>query len=587
MKNTNLYHHYRAIVQSVTRLIRLLTVCAILPALVAGCGESDPPDDRPAGHGSSDDSIQPIPFPDLGRLEAGSRLQVEQMHERVEALADETHPRGPLLAKAYGELGKLFNAHLLDDAAAVCYRNAELLAPEDYRWTYYRAHLFRRAGKEAIAIRGLQRGLALMKQDVSVEPQQFVAALTWLGTLHQSNGDYAGARLMYEQAIKVNPRAVVPKVGLAQLAAAEGDHATAIESLEAIKSGLRSGSLADDSIRYQLAMSYRALGDMDTARTLLDGAEVGGGMVVTDPLLQAMRNSVTSSTSLVRRGNAESDAGRVGAAAELYRQALEVDPENYIAHLQLAWSLGRTGGGEEALDHLERAAELQPESAMVWGRLSRALRRQGQVEPALAALETARRLDPGQVSWDLDYARMLLQNLDRPGDALSQFEQVLEREPANVRALAGRATALERTAGCEASLAALEEAHARVPSSHLLTDGLARTLLQCGAEGGRSRALILAEQAFEANAGPRYAATVAMALAVAGDFERAVRVQREAIELARNAGRDAQAQQFEGVLRDFYLQGRPWRPAAQPGAAQAKAGDDISPADPAPPGKPE
>jgi tetratricopeptide (TPR) repeat protein len=537
----------------------LVTACVLIPALT-GWSESASSTDQPAEHVSRD-TVQPIPLPDMSRLETASRAQIEEMQERVKALS-ETSPDGTLLAKGYGELGKLYNAHRLNDAAYVCYRNAELLAPEDYRWTYYRAHLFRGDGEVTIAIRGLTRALELMKRDVSVRPQQFVAALAWLGTLYQSNGAYDTARLMYEQAIKINPGVVQPQVGLAQIAAAEGNHEEAIERLEAVKSKARSGSQAENSIRYQLGMSYRAMGDMERARANLEGARSRGSFIVLDPLLEAMTNSVISSVRVVRRGNEAANSGRIGEAIELYRKALAIDPANHIAHLRLARVLEHSGQHQESLSHFERATELKPESASVWNALFRALRRRGQTDQALAALEISRRLEkPTNVETELDYAQMLLEDLDRPGDALISIEQVLEREPANERALAGRAAALSHVAGCGASLASLEDAHTRVPTSHHLADGLARALLLCGGKDEAPRALTLSDGAFAASARPRYAVTGAMLRAAAEDFEGAVHWQEKAIALAKETGFDARAEQYEVVLRDFYQQGRPWRPA--------------------------
>ncbi|MBT8137137.1 MAG: tetratricopeptide repeat protein [Gammaproteobacteria bacterium] len=535
------------------RIIISLALCLLIAA--TGCSESQPV----TGGVDARDTVRPIPFPDLDRLETASRKQLEEMYERVAAL-EKSSPDSQLLAKAYGELGKIFHSHELNDAAEVSYRNAELLAPDDYRWTYYRAHLFRKAGKTSIAIRGLQRVIELMKQDVTAEPQQFVAALTWLGDLYQVENDYDNARLMYEQAKKINPSAMMPVVALAQVDAAEGDHASAIEALEAIKEAASDATIKN-LIHYQLAMSYRAVGKNDQARELLQGVGDGGRATVSDPLLKSMHQSAVNATRLVRQGNRAFESGRVGAAIELYREALEIDPQSSFARARLARAMDWTGKTEEAVSMLESAIEINPDAAVLRGTLSRLYRRQGDMEQARAAIETALELEPDNITINLDYGQLLMDYLNRPDDALGVFEFVLEREPASVRAHAGRAAALRRTAGCGAALNALEQSHSALPDSHLLADGLARTLLQCESEPPVTRVMTLAQQAFDADRQSwRYAGTVAMAHAAAGDFDSAVSVQQQAIELARSAG--TPTQRLETVLQAY--SNRQKGPAAAP-----------------------
>ena len=76
-------------------------------------------------------------------------------------------------ADAYGELGKIPMAADHRDAAEPCLLNAQTLAPQDFRWPYYLAHLYRENGDLAKATPAFERALQIRPDDVD--------ALVWLG----------------------------------------------------------------------------------------------------------------------------------------------------------------------------------------------------------------------------------------------------------------------------------------------------------------------------------------------------------------------------------------------------------------------
>ncbi len=72
-------------------------------------------------------------FPDC----AGQPAPVVEYLKKMYALAMDS----PASAEAVGNLGMAFHAHLFYDEADVCYRRAEKLNPEEWRWRYYVALL--------------------------------------------------------------------------------------------------------------------------------------------------------------------------------------------------------------------------------------------------------------------------------------------------------------------------------------------------------------------------------------------------------------------------------------------------------------
>ena len=108
---------------------------------------------------------------------------------------------------------------------------------------------------------------------------------------------------------------------------------------------------------------------------------------------------------LYRAGVEVAQAGDIEGAMELYRRALQMDPELVEAHISLGRSLipssfvEATGTRDldvldEAIGHLERAAALEPENADYAYLTGRALDKRGREDEALVRLQRAVELDP-------------------------------------------------------------------------------------------------------------------------------------------------------------------------------------------------
>ncbi len=90
--------------------------------------------------------------------------------------------------------------------------------------------------------------------------------------------------------------------------------------------------------------------------------------------------------------------GEMGPAAPVYREILQIDPENAWAHDALGWiNLGR-GELAAAQTEFERAVAANPKGTFSRYRLAHAHRLQGEYQQAIAALEPIRQLDPSDTS---------------------------------------------------------------------------------------------------------------------------------------------------------------------------------------------
>ena len=83
-----------------------------------------------------------------------------------------------------------------------------------------------------------------------------------------------------------------------------------------------------------------------------------------------------------------------GAAAEAFRQAIQLDPENAPAHYNLANALEAKGQDDEAIAEYREAIRLDPGDARMRSNLGVALARRGELDGAIAEYRLAIRLNP-------------------------------------------------------------------------------------------------------------------------------------------------------------------------------------------------
>ncbi len=97
---------------------------------------------------------------------------------------------------------------------------------------------------------------------------------------------------------------------------------------------------------------------------------------------------------LYRQGIAAYDAGDYTQAADIWRQVLQINPNDAVAHASLGFILGEQGQYEAAEAAHREAIRLDPNFALAHASLGFILGEQGQYEAAEAAFREAIRLDP-------------------------------------------------------------------------------------------------------------------------------------------------------------------------------------------------
>jgi tetratricopeptide (TPR) repeat protein len=199
------------------------------------------------------------------------------------------------------------------------------------------------------------------------------------------------------------------------------------------------------------------------------------------------------------------EKGRVDEAIPHFEKAVALDPANGDAHGNLGRAYTAGQRFEQAIPHFEKALERNPGSAELHSQLGLALANRNRAAEAIPHLERALAISPGLVEARYYLGAALLMNGQR-AQALAQWRQALRQDPDNLRVLNDTAWLL---ATC------------------------ADAALRNGTE-----AVTLAGHAVDLTSGrePAPLATLAAAYAEAGGFDRAVELEKRAIDLATQQG---------------------------------------------------
>ncbi len=118
----------------------------------------------------------------------------------------------------------------------------------------------------------------------------------------------------------------------------------------------------------------------------------------------------------------------------LFRHAISVTENNWIAYYNLGWHLDRQGKLDEALGYYRKAAEIEPNFPNSWNNTGCALAALKRYEDAIPYFEKALALRPYSIEVALNLANAL-REAGRNEGAMQLYQNVLENMPENRTAL--------------------------------------------------------------------------------------------------------------------------------------------------------
>jgi tetratricopeptide (TPR) repeat protein len=515
---------------------RQCLVVVLIPAAVAisACSRGAQPD------------LLVVDLPDLSGMAPPVQDQMRQAFDRLQRARADSHESNSDRAAAYGDLGRLFLAAESFFDAEPCFINASALSPDDHRWPYYLAHVYRLQGESRKAAASFERALMIHPDNL--------AALVWLGEVYLDQGRLDEADARFTSALSRQPRVAAARYGLGRVALARHDPGTAIDQLETALALDRRATV----IYYSLATAYREAGKTDLAIARL--SQKGDGEVgPPDPLMEEVADLLRSPIAYERRG--ERALGREDSAAAVseFRRGLELNPDSLSLRQKLGtslWLVGDAGGAVAQFDDLLRRS---PEYAPAHYSLGVVLLSRGHIDEAIERFSRAVRDDPTYLQARLQLANTLrLRGRFEP--SLREYAEVIETDPRIGEARFGEALALVRLKRFEEARARLIEAARLLPDRPEFLNALAR--LYAAAPDARIRngeqALQVAQQLVGRQQTLSSREAMAMALAEAGRYDEAARWQQETIGMAQRAGLREALPMLSEDLRS-YEQRRPCR----------------------------
>ena len=437
------------------------TTAALLLVALPGCAPE--PDETAASSAEAE-----IPHPDLTELEPPLAREIEARRADLDALLADREASAADQAGALGNLGRLYQAHRLLEAALACYERAHALAPDSFEWAYYLGVLAAGSGDVEAAATAFRHALELRRDDAP--------ALIRLADLELEQGRVGEAELLYVRAAAVDDSAAVA-YGLGRVAEERGEYSEAVEQFQRALTLQPRASV----VHYNLGQAYRELGEFDRAEEAL--ARSGPSRVaMADPLMHELTTLAIGALPHLARGHAAAREGRLAEAETAYRQAVAADATNVRAHESLGTLLVRRGSPEAAVEHFGVAVRLEPGNAQAHSDLGVLLSELGRNDRALEHLGRAVELEPGLVEALLTLGNVRTRT-GRLDEAEATYRQVLESDAANGGARLGLGAVLAQTGDFEQAVVELQLAlrqipeGGRTPSVHF---GLAEALVRIG-----------------------------------------------------------------------------------------------------------
>jgi len=519
-------------VRPVTNAEWLVAALGIVLMLVAGCSKAR--------------EMQPVALPELSRLDVPVQTQIRQRYETLtHAMGQSSTPAAELTA-AYGEYGMVLQAAEFFDAAEPAYQNAQALAPDEIRWPYYLANLYKSRGETDKAEAAFKRALELQPDDL--------ATLIWLGRLNLDQGKTDAARALFQKANALAPRTVAVVAGLGRAAIARRDYPAAVTFFE---DALQIDPGAE-SLHAPLAAAYRGLGQLDKAQPHV-GQWRNRDLPVPDPRQEQLDLLLESGLSYELRGIRAFEVKEWKTAAEFFRRGLALSTSNPTLRRSLQHKLGTalylTGDAKDAEKQFEAVVKAAPAegideaTAKAHYSLAVMMASDGRAAQALPHFAAAVRYQPNYIEAHLAMADFLRRQ-HRAEPALAEYKATLAINPRHSVARLGYAMCLVDLKRHAEARDWLDEAVKLAPDRVEYKIALARLLSTSPDARIRDakRALDIAQELSKGTRTTALGETIAMALAEYGDFDQAVAIQRDVIAAAKRAGLATQIGRMEQNL---------------------------------------
>lgn len=291
---------------------------------------------------------------DLPPALAATMREARDEAERLASTSTDPSER----AAAWGNLGMLYHAHRLRFLAREAYARA-LGEAETVRWRYLHGIALAELGEIERAAHDFRL--------VTVATPENMPAWYRLGVSLLLSGELDSAQTALGRARDLDDDSALVLAAFADVASARGDHRAALDLLtRAVELEPDAGQLA-----YKLAMTHRALGDVERATAWLARSPDNRlAPKIDDPVLLDVAQMSRSARFYEIAADWALGRGDLSGAIDALNSAVALAPEDVGLALRLATALDDAGRHALALAETRRALALDDQSAAAWYRLS-------------------------------------------------------------------------------------------------------------------------------------------------------------------------------------------------------------------------
>ncbi len=337
-------------------------------------------------------------------LQQALKLHQQGKLDEAETLYRQILQTTPEHPKVLNLLGLIAQGKGLHSEAINCFEKAIINDSENFE-------LFFNLGWSLSALAKYHEALEAYRKVLKIKPDTKEAYLA-LGETYALLGQKDKAAEMFEKALVFAPKYVEAEINLAYL---NQDIKKLLQ--------LYNEQPGYPSIAYYLSLLYRNQGDIQTALRYAvkaaDGTTIEGYQLLAGELYlqqscndaaaaffcEALELNPRSLPALINLANIETDSQ---AAEKMYKQAIDIDTQDFDAHLNYAVFLHRHNRLPEALEEYRKAVIINPQSSEVSANLGTLHRSLGETEQALDLFFNAFNLDKNNRQYALNIAETLV-----------------------------------------------------------------------------------------------------------------------------------------------------------------------------------
>lgn len=386
-------------------------------------------------------ALEPLDPPRVDHYEGSVRSQLARAQSELDGLLNETQPDRDRLAEAFGHLGQLYLLYDFMAPSAAALRNAQALAPDDSRWSYYLAINYRYEGALEESVAALDRVVALVPTDV--------AALIHRADIRLELGLTEEAEADYRLALERDPASSAARLGLGRIAFDRRDYESALEGFEQALRGQPPGSV----VHHHLGLTLRRLGRREEAAKQLELND-HLSVVFPDPLFTELQRLNVSREAHIKRGSAAMRQGNPRAALTASLDALEAMPDDPLTIFNVGMALIELGEKEQAEARLRESIAINDNYRDPQYNLALILAERGDLEGAERHFRRAAEIDPEDIEARVRHADALTR-LQRSDEAIELLEGVLAADAASPLAQLALGAAHQRAGSDSAARIAL------------------------------------------------------------------------------------------------------------------------------------